>query len=113
MAHLDTFALAATRDEPDEVARASRREGFFKATGEYLGLSFAASNPRKALKRTRRPLGNLPLEILTYLAAFTDELISNGQLPVPMTQTLACKFARPTMSRISYSSNPDRYDDSS
>jgi putative membrane protein len=72
------------------VARAGRPQGFFKATGNYLGLSFAASNPRKVLKRARRPLGNLPLEILTYLAAFTDELVGSGQLPIPMTQTLAC-----------------------
>jgi ion channel-forming bestrophin family protein len=90
VAHLDTFARTATRDEPDLVARSQRRHGFFKATGQYLGISFAASNPRKVMKRARRPLGNLPLEILTYLASFTDELVVNGQLPIPMTQTLAC-----------------------
>lgn len=84
--HLDTFAKAATQDDPTP-ARLTK-PGFFKATGEYLGISFAASNPRKALKRATRPLGNLPLEILTFLAAYTDELAEDNLLPVGMTQTL-------------------------
>jgi ion channel-forming bestrophin family protein len=42
------------------------------------------------MKRSQRPIGNLPLEILTYLAAFADELVTNGQLPIPMTQSLLC-----------------------
>lgn len=41
------------------------------------------------IKKASRPLGNLPLEILSYLATYTDELIANGQLPVAMQQTLA------------------------
>ena len=89
VSHLDTFAQAATRDEPDKVQKVLQKPGFFKATGEYLGISFAASNPRKAVKKAQRPLGNLPLEILSYLAAFTDDLVANNQLPVPMQQTLA------------------------
>ncbi|KAF3760366.1 hypothetical protein M406DRAFT_96217 [Cryphonectria parasitica EP155] len=85
--HLDTFALHATHDTPDLASL--RRQNKFKATGEYLGISFAASNPRKAIKKATRPLGNLPLEILSYLASFLDEIIENGQLTVPMQQTLA------------------------
>ncbi|CAN8095227.1 unnamed protein product [Discula destructiva] len=85
--HLDTFALHATKETPD--AAAQRRPHKFKALGEYLGVSFAASNPRKAIKKAKRPLGNLPLEILGYLASFIDEIIENGQLSVPMQQTLA------------------------
>jgi len=85
--HLDTLAGAATRDEPEKMAR--QRPGIAKTTGEFLGISFAASNPRKALKKARRPLGNLPLEILSYLASYTDEIVANGQLTVPMQQTLA------------------------
>lgn len=87
--HLDTFAQRATRDEPDESLKQLRKPGFFKAVGEYLGVSFAASNPRKMIKKASRPLGNLPLEILSYLASYTDELVANGQLTVPMHQTLA------------------------
>jgi ion channel-forming bestrophin family protein len=85
--HLDTLASAATRDEPENMVR--KKPNVVKSTGEYLGFSFAASNPRKAIKKARRPLGNLPLEILSYLASYVDECVANGQLPVPMQQTLA------------------------
>jgi len=85
--HLDTFALAATHEDHARTQRT--KPGFFKSTGSYLGVSFAASNPRKAIKRATRPLGNLPLEILTYLASFTDELVRNEQLTIGMQQTLA------------------------
>lgn len=90
VSHLNTFANDATRDQPEKVA-VRKVPGFLKATGEYLGVSFAKSNPRKAIKQTQRPLGNIPLEILSYLASFTDELVQNGQLAIPMQQTLACK----------------------
>lgn len=88
--HLDTFAGHATNDTPEQAA--PRRPGKVKATGEYLGISFATSNPRKAIKKATRPLGNLPLEILSYLASYLDELIENQQLTVPMQQTIACKL---------------------
>lgn len=86
--HLDTFAKAATQDVGGSNAKATRKN-MFKAVGEYLGVSFAASNPRKTLKRATKPLGNLPLEIMSHLAQAIDELIANQQLPVPMQQTLA------------------------
>lgn len=86
--HLDTFAKAATADVGSSVA-ISRTKGLFKSVGEYLGVSFAASNPRKSLKRATRPLGNLPLEIMSHLALAVDELVANQQLVVPMQQTLA------------------------
>jgi len=35
------------------------------------------------VKRTDKPLGNLPLEILSYLASYVDELVENGQLKTP------------------------------
>ena len=89
--HLDLFAREATSAATADGSAGRRhhpRPGFFKATGQYLGISFAASNPRKALKKATKPLGNLPLEILMYLAAYTDELCENDQLVVPMQQTL-------------------------
>lgn len=89
VSHLNTFARDATRDDSGNAQKALRRRGFFKSVGEYLGVSFAQSNPRKAVKRAARPLGNLPLEILSYLASYTDELSLSGRLPVVMHQTTA------------------------
>lgn len=85
--HIDTFAATATRADPGLTE--IRKQGTLKTVGSFLGLSFAASNPRKAIKRARNPLGNLPLEILTYLASFTDEIIANGQLAYPLQHTMA------------------------
>jgi putative membrane protein len=85
--HLNTFAKAATTPEVTEP----RKRSIFKATGEYLGVSFAESNPRKAIKKATKPVGNLPLEVLNYLAAYIDETIENGLLRIGMQQTLACK----------------------
>ncbi|KAI0505740.1 Bestrophin, RFP-TM, chloride channel-domain-containing protein [Xylaria bambusicola] len=84
--HIDTLAKEATADEEVQQAR-SKKYTIFKAVGENLGLSFATSNPRKQLKRIKKPVGNLPLEILCYLTAYSDELVANGQLPVGMQQT--------------------------
>lgn len=68
------------------------RKNWFKEVGEYLGVSFAESNPRKLLKKARRPLGNLPLEILNYLGRYVDNLCLDGKLPIPMQQTIACTY---------------------
>jgi putative membrane protein len=86
--HLDTFAKEATTPE----VTVQRKANMFKTTGEFLGVSFAESNPRKQLKKAKKPLGNLPLEILTYLSAFVDEQVDQGLLKVPMHQTIACKL---------------------
>ncbi|KAI2607881.1 UPF0187-domain-containing protein [Hypoxylon sp. NC1633] len=82
--HIDTFARSATKEHEMRP-----KPGMFKVIGENLGLSFAASNPRKLMKKAQSPLGNLPLEILCYLTAYVDELALNGQLPVGMQQTAA------------------------
>ncbi|SPQ24960.1 79bc8759-3a4b-460d-becb-8b45295d0a9b [Thermothielavioides terrestris] len=89
VSHLDTYAQSATRDDQENAQRTLRKSGRVKSVAEYLGISFAESNPRKAVKKAGRPLGNLPLEILSYLASYTDELALSGRLPVPMQQTLA------------------------
>ncbi|KAG8631413.1 hypothetical protein KVT40_000553 [Elsinoe batatas] len=83
--HIDTFAKEATETDKPTVPRISK----LKSTGEYLGISFAKSNPQKLLKKASAPVGNLPLEILNYLASYVDDMIENGQLKVPMQQTLA------------------------
>jgi ion channel-forming bestrophin family protein len=85
--HLNTMARDATTPETP-ITRKSKP---MKAIGEYLGVSFAESNPRKLLKRSDKPLGNLPLEIISYLASYIDDIIEHGQLKIPMQQTLACK----------------------
>ncbi|KAI1396567.1 UPF0187-domain-containing protein [Hypoxylon fuscum] len=82
--HIDTFAKDATTENSMRP-----KQGMFKAVGENLGLSFAASNPRKLMKKAQSPLGNLPLEILCYLTAYVDELAIGGQLPIGMQQTAA------------------------
>ncbi|KAI0391851.1 UPF0187-domain-containing protein [Xylariaceae sp. FL0594] len=82
--HIDTLAKTATEDEG--VLKPTRKS-IFKVVGENLGLSFATSNPRKQIKRSAHPLGNMPLEILCYLTSYADELVANAQLPVGMQQT--------------------------
>jgi predicted membrane chloride channel (bestrophin family) len=85
--HLTTFAKDATTE--DASSYKVPKKNFFKSVGEYLGVSFAASNPRKTLKKASRPLGNLPLEVLNHLAVTIDDMVRNDQLKIPMQQTLA------------------------
>jgi ion channel-forming bestrophin family protein len=86
--HLETFSKSAT---DDNVFKA-KQPNIFKRFGDRLGISFAASNPRKTLKKATSPTGNLPLEIMCYLSAYCDGIVENKQLPIPMTQTLMCKL---------------------
>ena len=86
--HLDTFAKAAHREENLVTAKKSP----WKRTGEFLGLSFANSNPRKTIKRADKPLGNLPLEILTYLSVYVEEVSTNGTLKSPIIIGQISKF---------------------
>lgn len=90
VSHLHTFAGEATKKDPSKSI--IPKKTWFKEMGEYLGLSFAASNPRKTLKKADAPLGNLPLEILNYLGAYLDKLIAEGKLSVSIQQTIACKY---------------------
>ncbi|OCK91486.1 UPF0187-domain-containing protein [Cenococcum geophilum 1.58] len=82
--YLDTFAKAAEKD-----LEKPGKKSPWKSAGEYLGVPFAESNPRKLIKRSKKPLGNLPVEILTHLSAYVDSLITNGTLSVPIYQTQA------------------------
>ncbi|KAF2729934.1 hypothetical protein EJ04DRAFT_474768 [Polyplosphaeria fusca] len=81
--HLDTFAKAA--DVPDE----RKKKSPWKTAGQFLGLSFAESNPRKTLKRAKKPLGNLPLEILNHLSAYIKTIFENDTFKVSIYQTQA------------------------
>ncbi|KAL1303038.1 hypothetical protein AAFC00_003350 [Neodothiora populina] len=84
VAHLDTMAGSA------DQARLRRSERTpWKAAGEYLGIPFAESNPRKLIKRAEDNLGNVPLEILTHLTAYIDHAMKGRQLSLPIHQTWA------------------------
>lgn len=80
--YLDTFAKEA---HDPEVLR-PRPKSTWKAAGEYLGFSFAESNPRKLVKKAKKPLGNLPLEILNHLAVYVNSIIKLNALPSTLHQ---------------------------
>lgn len=75
VSHLQTFAGAA-----DQSKLRLHMETPWHEAAKYLGVSFALSNPRKILKRSKDNLGNLPLEILSYLASYIETLVRQGLL---------------------------------
>jgi putative membrane protein len=79
--HLDTYARAA--DIPDPRTKPN----IFKTAGQFLGVPMAESNPRKLVKRSRVPLGNLPLEILSHLSSYMKHIYDNGTFKVSIYQT--------------------------
>lgn len=83
--HLDTFAKAAN----DPNMGSGKKPGMMKAIGQYLSIPMAMSNPRKQIKRSDKPLGNLPAEILNYLSAYVHESLINGSIPMPVHQSQA------------------------
>ena len=85
--HLDTFA----RDAHDRDIVKPRPKTMWKSAGEYLGVSFAESNPRKLIKRSKKPIGHLPLEILNHLSAYIDSCVANGTLVSTLHQGQASK----------------------
>ncbi|KAF5010061.1 hypothetical protein FDECE_3779 [Fusarium decemcellulare] len=88
IAHLDTFSgVNRANGSVDNIN--NRPTTFYKSAGEYLGVSFATSNPRKAIKRAEYHQGNLPLEILSHIASVLDSMIYNKQLTVNMQHTIA------------------------
>ncbi|CAI7604224.1 unnamed protein product [Penicillium glandicola] len=80
--HLDTFA----RDAHDRMVVNPPPKSLWKSAGEYLGVSFAESNPRKYVKRSKKPLGHLPLEILNHLSAYIDSCVANGTMASTLHQ---------------------------
>lgn len=81
VSHLDTFARAAS------APSSTRKPSPLKTAGQFLGLPMAESNPRKLLKRSREPLGNLPLELLNHLSSYMKTLYDNGTFKVSIYQT--------------------------
>jgi len=81
--HLDTYAKAAGKEEH----LVDKKKKTLKTLGERLGLPFCISNPRKSIKRSDRPLGNLPLEVLSYLSAYLEEIAATGQMKSTVLQS--------------------------
>lgn len=94
--YLDTFAKAAEVDIPK-----AREYSKLKSTGEFLGVTFAESNPRKRIKRSKKPLGNLPLEILNHFSSYVHSIISNDTLSIGLYQNQASKIHPRTQLNIS------------
>ncbi|KAL4870529.1 hypothetical protein BDV12DRAFT_207588 [Aspergillus spectabilis] len=86
--YLDTFA----KDAHDRQVIQPRTKTIWKAAGEYLGVSFAESNPRKLIKRSKKPLGHLPLEILNHISAYVDSVIVNGTMGISLHQSQAITY---------------------
>jgi len=83
---LDTYAKDANVGVETTVKTTK-----LKRLGEILGLTLAQDNPRRLIKQARKPLGNLPLEILTYLQGYMNGIIDNGTLKTPIYQVQARK----------------------
>jgi putative membrane protein len=80
--YLPTYSKEANKG----VNSAVKKPNVFKRVGEILGLSFAVDNPRAMIKSAEMPLGNLPMELLTYLQSYVDSAIDAGMLKAPIYQ---------------------------
>jgi putative membrane protein len=79
--HLDTYAKAAEHPETH------REPSVFKRAGLFLGLPMAESNPRKQIKRSQVPLGNLPLDLLSHVSSYLKSVFDNGTFKLAIYQT--------------------------
>lgn len=86
--HLDTFARDAHNREVLEPPPKTP----WKSFGEYIGFSFAKSNPRKLVKRAKKPLGHLPLEIINHLSAYIHACVQNNTLSTAQYQGQASRL---------------------
>lgn len=78
ISHLDTFAKTAFEEEKDNSTK--KPKSTLKMLGEYLGLPFLMEDERIEMRRSKKPLGNLPLEILTYLTAYYSAHVNTSPL---------------------------------
>lgn len=63
----------------DQSKLRHRKQSPAKRIGEYLGVSFAQSNPRKLIKRSGENLGNLPHEVLAHLYAYVEKVVNEDK----------------------------------
>lgn len=73
--------------EADQSALRPKDPSAWKAASEYLDIPFGLSNPRKVMKQSKDNLGNIPLEVLTYLSSYIEESIQNGNFKVAAHHT--------------------------
>ena len=59
-----------------------------RQTGIFFGVAGTEPDPFKQLRKGPKYHGNLPLEILTYLSAYMEVIISNDTLKVSIMQTV-------------------------
>ncbi|KAK4669091.1 uncharacterized protein QC763_0028970 [Podospora pseudopauciseta] len=88
ISHLDTFAKVATEEDPKMRTGPSSARVSSRAWASTWGV-VCRKQPTQVPRRLPSPPGQPPLEILSYLASFTDELALSGRLPVTMHQTMA------------------------
>ena len=82
VAHLDMFVKEA------EVSKKHlNQKSVWKVVGKFLGLPMAGPKPRKFVKNPTKPLGNLPLEILTHLSNYLKTLHDNSTFEWGIYQT--------------------------
>ena len=90
--NLDSFAKSARAgDAPvdlhNETIKKTKNQ---ESWGEYLGIPFWQSNPRKALKQAAKKgidHGNLPLEIMNHIGGYVNHVIKNGTLSPAILHT--------------------------
>lgn len=70
VSHLDTFAKTAGSPTVRE-----EKVSMIRQLANILHV--AEANPRAELKKAKRPIGNLPLEILSFMTAYVKEIIDN------------------------------------
>jgi ion channel-forming bestrophin family protein len=75
--------------DADQAALRERKVSSWKSAGQHLGVSFAESNPRKILKKSKDNLGNTPMEVLTYLSAYFENCYTNKTVTVGTHQVQA------------------------
>jgi hypothetical protein len=78
IAYLPSWA----KDAGIGVTTTRRRPNLIKRAGTHLGFPPLKENPRHLLKEAKKPVGNLPLEILLYLFSYIDNVIENKQVAV-------------------------------
>ena len=86
--YLDTYA----REANVGVSTVPKPVTKLKKLGQILDLPIAIDNPRAEIKKARRPLGNLALEMLVYLQSYMDAIIDAKQLPAPIFQVQSSEY---------------------
>jgi hypothetical protein len=94
--YLDTYA----REANVGVSTVPKPVTKLKKLGQILDLPIAIDNPRAEIKKARRPLGNLALEMLVYLQSYMDAIIDAKQLPAPIFQVQSSEYQTNTLDTV-------------